>query len=190
MRLNRQQVIERLKAGEKLEESGNTMVFSNGDSCTGATEIYLRENGLVNITGDVGRLVYSWPKSSKEELRLTDEGKVEAVRLEEVKMEIIIACGSGLIQMIKRKPNVVFSKADELARKIIQLLTPHPDEGMLIGEEKLYLKLYGEKFDESLPDELYKYLPANWDDTCKAQLAHCDPLIRKDEREKIFKRLL
>lgn len=66
MVINRQKVIERLKNGEKLRESGNTMMFSNGDSCSGATEIYLRENRLVKITGGLGREVYSWPPGSKQ----------------------------------------------------------------------------------------------------------------------------
>ena len=59
MRLNRKQVIKRLGNGEKLKESGNTMMFVNGDFCTAATEIYLRENGLVKITGKIGRQRYS-----------------------------------------------------------------------------------------------------------------------------------
>jgi len=60
MRLNRQQVIGRLRIGEKLRESGNIMMFKNGDSCSAWTEVYLREEGLVKITGRVGRRVYSW----------------------------------------------------------------------------------------------------------------------------------
>lgn len=60
MQLNRQDVIKRLKGGEKLRESGNTMMFKNGDSCTAATDIYLRDKGLVKVIGRVGRTVYSW----------------------------------------------------------------------------------------------------------------------------------
>jgi len=67
MRVNRQKVIERLKNGEKLKEAGNTMMFLNGDTCSGATEIYLREKGLVKITGGVGRQVYSWPTPERRE---------------------------------------------------------------------------------------------------------------------------
>jgi hypothetical protein len=59
MKLNRHKVIERLKNGDKLRESGNTMIFPNGDFCTAATEIYLREGGLIKITGGVGRQIYS-----------------------------------------------------------------------------------------------------------------------------------
>jgi len=59
MIINRQKAIDRLKSGEKLRESGNTMLFKNGDSCSGATEIYLRDHGLVKITGGVGRTVFS-----------------------------------------------------------------------------------------------------------------------------------
>jgi len=60
MMLNRQQVIERLKAGDILHESGNTMMFKNGDFCTAATDIYLREKNLVKVSGGVGRTQYSW----------------------------------------------------------------------------------------------------------------------------------
>jgi len=66
MRLSREMVIERLKAGEKLKESGNTMIFRDGSSCTGATEIYLRGSGLVEITGEIGRQVYSWKYGSQQ----------------------------------------------------------------------------------------------------------------------------
>ena len=66
MILKREKVIEHLKAGEELRESGNTMMLNDGNSCSGATEIYLRENGLVKITGGIGRRVYSW-KLGKEE---------------------------------------------------------------------------------------------------------------------------
>jgi len=62
MILNRKLVIERLKDGEKLLESGNTMLFPDGKSCSTATEIYLRENGLVKITGSLSKRVYSWRK--------------------------------------------------------------------------------------------------------------------------------
>jgi len=62
--LNRLQVIERLKAGEKMHEEGNTMMFKNGDFCTAATDIYLRDNGLVKITGGLNK-VYSWRYQEK-----------------------------------------------------------------------------------------------------------------------------
>lgn len=61
MIINRDKVIERLKAGEILRESGNTMVFKDGNWCSAATDIYLRERGLVKITGRIGRRAYSWP---------------------------------------------------------------------------------------------------------------------------------
>src|SRR5574340_771981 len=60
MKLNRARVIERLQSGERLKECGNTMMFPNGDFCTAAIDIYLREKGLVTVTGEVGRTVYSW----------------------------------------------------------------------------------------------------------------------------------
>lgn len=60
MVLNREKVIERLKVGEKLRECGNTMIFKDEYSCSAATAIYLREKGMVKITGGVGRRVYSW----------------------------------------------------------------------------------------------------------------------------------
>ena len=62
MILNRKLVIERLKTGDKLRESGNTMLFHDGKSCSATTEIYLRENGLVKITGSLSKRVYSWRK--------------------------------------------------------------------------------------------------------------------------------
>lgn len=60
MIINRQKVIERLKNGEKLREVGNTMLFDNGDSCSGYTEMWLVENGLVKVTGNLAHRVYSW----------------------------------------------------------------------------------------------------------------------------------
>jgi len=60
MIIRRSEVMERLKNGEKLRESGNTMEFKDGKACSAATEIYLREHGLVKITGKVGRLTYSF----------------------------------------------------------------------------------------------------------------------------------
>ena len=56
----RQEVFERLKRGDKLYESGNTMLFKDGNSCHPATDSYLIEQGLVKITGKMGRRVYSW----------------------------------------------------------------------------------------------------------------------------------
>jgi len=60
MIVNRQKVIERLKAGEQLRESGNTFLFKNGDSCSGYTEIFLRENNLVRVSGSVAHRRLSW----------------------------------------------------------------------------------------------------------------------------------
>ncbi len=58
--LNRKQVIERLKAGEKLHESGNTMVFPDDKSCSGWTHIWLLENNIVKVSGGVGHRILSW----------------------------------------------------------------------------------------------------------------------------------
>ena len=60
MIIKRQEVIDRLKRGDRLRESGNTMLFKDGASCSAATSIYLLERGLVKVTGGVGRVAYSW----------------------------------------------------------------------------------------------------------------------------------
>jgi len=60
MIINRQRVIERLKAGEKLKESGNTFMFKNGDSCSASTEIWLLENNLVKVSGWLSNRKLSW----------------------------------------------------------------------------------------------------------------------------------
>uniref|UniRef100_A0A6M3LD10 Uncharacterized protein n=1 Tax=viral metagenome TaxID=1070528 RepID=A0A6M3LD10_9ZZZZ len=58
MQLNRAQAIERLGSGDTLKSSGNTMMFDNGDFCTAATDIWLRESPFVIIFGDVGHEEY------------------------------------------------------------------------------------------------------------------------------------
>lgn len=50
-KVNRKQVIERLKAGEILRESGNSLMFKDGSCPNGWTEIWLIEKGYI-ITKD------------------------------------------------------------------------------------------------------------------------------------------
>ena len=48
MRLNRQQVIERLKAGEVLKDDGINSYFEDGGHCNINTFWWLRDNNLIS----------------------------------------------------------------------------------------------------------------------------------------------
>lgn len=62
MILNRQTVIDRLKNGEKLKESGNSFLFADGNSISASTEIWLRKNNLIFVSGGLAHRTIKWIK--------------------------------------------------------------------------------------------------------------------------------
>lgn len=60
--LNRQQVIDRLKAGWSLRESGNTLIFRDGKSVHPSTAMHLVDGGLVEAIQPRYPRIYTWVK--------------------------------------------------------------------------------------------------------------------------------
>lgn len=57
MRLTRQQVMDRLKAGEELVDDGTMVKFKDGGHCNVFTFWWLRDKGLITLTPTP-----SWPR--------------------------------------------------------------------------------------------------------------------------------
>lgn len=71
-------------------------------------------------------------------------------------------------------------------------MTNKQDEGLLTAE-KVYELIFGEKYNENMPEPLGSYLPYGWKDILKAQLAKDEarfakekPLIEKAERDYVI----